>query len=399
MSGRHQSTSRRTRSPSAIIADGLTPTHSTTSTSSASTPQPRHNTRPSSFFGREGPSLFRLPSFQELEAQRPRSIDLSTSQPHNPTSTSTMATADTSRLEIIDLTGEPDTDVPRPVEPDWRHPAWHPYGRATRGPRFPAEIIDLSGDTPQRPWHAPPQQQEGNNDDAAQNGSPEIQFLRARQLSPRLRFAGATPPAGRIPNRLNPQGRVAPIEINDDDEVQIIGERQITPPPFPHPPRRIANFFSSFGAAARVLADAGLIAPRDVRARGSHRGPRRRVPVPPHRDFMFEVPNLDFGAAAFDLGYGIEPEPGAEREQSVVPPPEPAPEGFTRNPTEEDVLICPNCDAELSVGDDDVKRQVWLVKSCGHVSWTLCHSWRAMKTDSWIDLLWRVRGKSCCAAA
>jgi hypothetical protein len=80
------------------------------------------------------------------------------------------------------------------------------------------------------------------------------------------------------------------------------------------------------------------------------------------------MPNLNFGITAFDLGYANDDDTSTEREESVVPPLDAAPEGFTRNPTEEDVLVCPNCDAELSVGNDEVKRQVWLVKGCGHVS-------------------------------
>ena len=48
--------------------------------------------------------------------------------------------------------------------------------------------------------------------------------------------------------------------------------------------------------------------------------------------------------------------------------PSPAKSGFTRDLEEEDVLVCPNCDNELGVGDDDLKRQVWIVKACGHVS-------------------------------
>lgn len=80
----------------------------------------------------------------------------------------------------------------------------------------------------------------------------------------------------------------------------------------------------------------------------------------------FELPaHLDYFAPAFDLEH-----PTRRQPQSRLPtydPPAPAQEGFTRTPNEDDVLVCPNCDDELGLGDDEVKRQVWVVKACGHV--------------------------------
>lgn len=46
--------------------------------------------------------------------------------------------------------------------------------------------------------------------------------------------------------------------------------------------------------------------------------------------------------------------------------PSPAPEGFTRNAKEDEVVVCPNCDQELGTGDE-TKSQIWVVKKCGHV--------------------------------
>jgi ribosomal protein L37AE/L43A len=31
-------------------------------------------------------------------------------------------------------------------------------------------------------------------------------------------------------------------------------------------------------------------------------------------------------------------------------------------------VVCPNCGDELAVGKDEMKQQIWVVKSCGHVS-------------------------------
>lgn len=74
---------------------------------------------------------------------------------------------------------------------------------------------------------------------------------------------------------------------------------------------------------------------------------------------------MDLGSVGFDLGFGIPRPPTPKYE-----PPQPAEEGFTRNPEEEEVVVCPNCGDELAMGDKDVKQQVWVVKACGHVSLT-----------------------------
>lgn len=74
---------------------------------------------------------------------------------------------------------------------------------------------------------------------------------------------------------------------------------------------------------------------------------------------------MDYGMAAFDMGYGG----GGNRPPTpkYSPPPEPA-TGFTRNPGEDDVVVCPNCGDELAVGDEEAKQEIWVNKACGHVS-------------------------------
>lgn len=83
--------------------------------------------------------------------------------------------------------------------------------------------------------------------------------------------------------------------------------------------------------------------------------------------YGFNAPNLDFEVVGFDLGQ--------QRQRTVTPTyeaPQAAPEGFTRSPAEDDVLVCPNCGDELCVGDTDLKRQVWILKGCGHVGFSRC---------------------------
>ena len=94
------------------------------------------------------------------------------------------------------------------------------------------------------------------------------------------------------------------------------------------------------------------------------------MPDPRHLEAMggfgphgFRVPDMNFEATAFNIGRERPPQPVA----TYGPPPEPR-AGFTRSPTEDSTLVCPNCGEELGVGEDDLGRQVWVVKSCGHVS-------------------------------
>jgi hypothetical protein len=85
----------------------------------------------------------------------------------------------------------------------------------------------------------------------------------------------------------------------------------------------------------------------------------------------FAAPMLDFALVGFDMGMGAPvPAPPAPTYKA----PDKAPEGFTRSPKEEGALMCPNCEEELCTGDNDTKRQVWLVKTCGHVSFVLNHA-------------------------
>ncbi|KAI4197812.1 MAG: hypothetical protein LQ346_002909 [Caloplaca aetnensis] len=76
--------------------------------------------------------------------------------------------------------------------------------------------------------------------------------------------------------------------------------------------------------------------------------------------------DLDFVTQGFRMG-------DAPVTRQVPPPlptydaPSPPRAGFTRSPKEDDALVCPNCEDELGLGNDDIKRQVWVIKACGHV--------------------------------
>jgi len=75
--------------------------------------------------------------------------------------------------------------------------------------------------------------------------------------------------------------------------------------------------------------------------------------------------SMDYTAAAFDLFTPGTPPPSTPPSFS---PPSPAPQGFSRNPKEDETYVCPNCDDELFAGETDLEKQIWMIKSCGHVS-------------------------------
>ena len=106
---------------------------------------------------------------------------------------------------------------------------------------------------------------------------------------------------------------------------------------------------------------------------GIHHSARHQVPNDAdllylqHADFNFALPGrLDFETQGFRMG-----DEAQARPQPPLPTYEPPPAarpGYTRSPNEEDVMICPNCNDELGVGHNAEKRQVWIVRKCGHVS-------------------------------
>ena len=79
----------------------------------------------------------------------------------------------------------------------------------------------------------------------------------------------------------------------------------------------------------------------------------------------FNPPDLDFDAVGFELQTNDQTQPPPAHPTYEAPPP--PGEGFTRSPEEDDTVICPNCDNELGQGNDEIKRQIWVIRSCGHV--------------------------------
>ena len=268
-----------------------------------------------------------------------------------------------SNTNVIDLTDE---DAGPSSEPSQSQ---RPSVRLARPPRFGREIIDVEEDSGTA---EPPE-------------SPEIQFVSARRIDP--------------PQRRNPTPY---LDLDDEDEVEFVSENRL-PESATRPRTRIQDLLEDPAFRARTphlrgslerheagetrrVRDAQIArmermfaasrsrrTPRPLSA-GPGAGPLPMVRIAPLRRGMptirvgFIPPNLNFGAVGFNMGMAFGDEPEAP------PPPPPtydapqaAPQGFTRSPQEEEVLVCPNCEDELCTGDSDQKRQVWLVKGCGHV--------------------------------
>ncbi|KNG52405.1 hypothetical protein TW65_00215 [Stemphylium lycopersici] len=231
---------------------------------------------------------------------------------------------------------------------------------APRLPRGMDIIIDL--DNGEEEWRmATP---------APEPSSPDIEFISSRPIDPR---------------RLPPPGN-----NSDGDEVEFLRENALPEAEiqrrrnreldnvmdlfgtlngrFTHLRAQVDRFHNQINRAAGRLQEP--IAPTRSASRGH---------APHIRLGAFVAPVMDFDAIGFELG-------PRTREAPAPPPtyeaPPKAPEGFTRSPEEEGELICPNCEEELCVGGDDIKRQVWIVKGCGHVYCGECTTNRAAKRSA-----------------
>ncbi|PWY94160.1 hypothetical protein BO94DRAFT_532121 [Aspergillus sclerotioniger CBS 115572] len=241
--------------------------------------------------------------------------------------------------EVIDLTNEPDTpeqtarhQPPFPAEIS-RRPRPRPRPRP---PRFPRDILTEVVDLEEEPDN-------GNHQDHPD--SPEVQFVGATVLRPQL------PPLERQPPLLPYNRMPTPMW------------RDVVLPPTP--PRQPGRFDYRPFTLMRIRDDFPRLSEMESFWIGNGRAGAVDLTI-----------NLDVdGPLGLDYQLtGVSPEraPG-----NSYKPPSPPPEGFTRNIEEDDVVICPNCEMELGMGDE-VKQQIWVVKQCGHVYCGECASNRSL---------------------
>lgn len=252
---------------------------------------------------------------------------------------------------FIDLTDEDAEPNPTRPQPTVRIPARPPrFGREIMG-----EIIDFTTDDAQETAGPP---------------SPEIQFVYSRPIDA----------AARQPNQ-------RPIELDagdgEDDEVTFLREtRRRAAPIFPNELlQTMMNLPHLRAAVAERAQNARRHAERHRQATQNrflnqaqaarNRANSNAAPRPPprgarpHIQVAFIAPDPQYANVAFDMGLRHDEQPSSP--EPTYEAPSKAPEGFTRSPQENDNLICPNCEDDLCVGDTDLKRQVWIVKACGHV--------------------------------
>jgi hypothetical protein len=272
------------------------------------------------------------------------------------------ARSSTSANNFIDLTSDDDTTAAPRTAPT-PQPQPQPNIASVPLPRFGREIIDLSAETsPVQNTHPRP---------ARTSSSPEVQFV-----SSRPRSAQPPPFLDPYPEHRRP---VTDLVLDDpEDDIIIAGERNGV------------NLLGPLGAHRRP--GTGRLAQRLFPGGNRIAGPVRAAYATIMRSgympnilgaFNDDVDNpnanhilgvggpgfMNYETVAFDFLRN-----GDDHIQLPVPkfdPPPPAPEGFTRDPTEEDTIVCPNCEEELAVGESEEKRQVWVVKGCGHVSYAM----------------------------
>ncbi|KAI5209694.1 hypothetical protein AUEXF2481DRAFT_89732 [Aureobasidium subglaciale EXF-2481] len=287
------------------------------------------------------------------------------------------ARSSTSANNVIDLTSDDDA-APTGNAPT---PQPRPAAAPVALPRFGREIIDLSADaSPVRATHPP---------NLRTSPSPEVQFVSSRPRSRTDQHPNHPPPPFLDPN-LERRRPVAGLVLDDpEDDVVIAGERTGVNLLGPLAAHRRTNF----GTLAQRLFERGnntlpgLPGLRALYADVMREGVMPTLFGGVHDENDHRFPNhmgladlpgaLNYETQAFNLGTG------GEHQQVPIPkfdPPKPAAEGFTRDPTEEDTIVCPNCEDELAVGDSDEKRQVWVVKGCGHVYCGTCMNNRKRKT-------------------
>jgi hypothetical protein len=247
-----------------------------------------------------------------------------------------------SQAAIIDLTDD-DPATPasntRPAVEGWQRS----YG-AQRLPRSEREIIHLDDDDDVQQLQPP----------SGPSESPDVQFISSRT---------------RDRDRPNPSASHNNTSTTDDVQFVRSNTRPTTPGHWTAMTlaweladgrNQLAHLRHHLERMTNMRAP--LVPPRAVNVGRRGRGNG----APPSIVGVGALPprGMDYGTVGFEVATGA-PAPAAAPPTYSAPPP--APEGFTRSPTDEGPLICPNCDNELCVGESELQRQVWIIKSCGHV--------------------------------
>ncbi|KAK6533500.1 hypothetical protein TWF694_002439 [Orbilia ellipsospora] len=292
--------------------------------------------------------------------------------------------------EVIDLTTSPSPPPPTRTRPSERANNRHapynarnrPSSRVDRGTRSPvvrpppnrrlapssgAEVIDLDD----YPDPEPVRRNDNRNEQRhflfppPSPGEFELTFATARVRQPSQH---AFPPENnnQVP-RAGPAGGAPEEPPIDDMLFAPFGFRS-----------NAASVGGHFGGLFDIVRDLGLPNFTRFRLFGNEAGQEARAPLMPHvpqrdppnlpfRNNLFQAPNeLDWMAIpGFAQQRNEEDLEIIGQHNQKDKPIKPAREGFTRSPKSEDAIGCSNCDQELGDSDDDIKKQIWMMK-CGH---------------------------------
>ena len=231
---------------------------------------------------------------------------------------------------VIDLT-EDSSPVEHRVHLDQDSASPPASSRATRPPRFPQHIIDLD------------EQEDTSYPAVVRDGSPEIEFVSSRPLPFTTRDRSQS--AGRHHGRWNgePGLNTRPPESNRNRSAGARFDLR----------NQVSRVQESLRHLPRMNPSNALLR-RDIDVDAFFINTSHNTLLPGE---------LEYSTQGFLMGDVARPPPPPPTYDAPSPPRA----GFTRSPREEDVLVCPNCEEELGMGEDEFKRQVWVIKSCGHV--------------------------------
>lgn len=261
---------------------------------------------------------------------------------------------------VIDLTS--DTDEVVQATDDFqirgaasRHVVLNGRG-AGRLPRFDRNILDISDDEDTASTRAGAEviDLSQEDDEVMQEqmqqapDSPEVEFVSARPLPPHLRQQRQRDRASSSESRRATHRHPTPHHTHFRRDSQ--GRVEL-----PH----IFNFLGNSEQTEGLLQHIRTVDRELQRLNPNAFG----MAVPLQQLHV----DLNWTTVGFDLGHEQERDTTAPPTYEAPPP---APSGFTRTPAENDILVCPNCGDELCEGKTDQKKQVWVVKKCGHVSCT-----------------------------
>ncbi|KAF1989974.1 hypothetical protein K402DRAFT_418077 [Aulographum hederae CBS 113979] len=271
---------------------------------------------------------------------------------------------------VIDLTSDTDESTlaptPRHASPQIHIPAGQSATSrpprqipAARPPRFPRgqnimnytrEVIEIPDDNAE---------QEGA--DVLIQDSPEVQIIRTRQL----------PVPHGLATRLS--GQRPPPRVAENDDVIFVRSNQTNNnrPNRLRPTGPSANIFESVTATVRDRMEAMGLFAMGTLAQEERADNRATI------DFAIagsDPIQMDYDVLGFDFNPPLWT-PAAQPPHYDAPPA--VPEGFTRSATENDEIVCPNCDSELCTGKTETKKSTWISRTCGHIYCGQCVKYRS----------------------